>query len=484
MQIINKSIRTVLVAAGLLFCVPSFSAGSVHIDNIDTVRNFPFVDVFVHVNMVPVGVSEFSQTHFRILENGTPVEVRDFQKLPSDSDTLYLVLSLDSSKSISREFLARIKVSAREIIRSTGPTDKIAVYRFNDRSVRLRDFITDRKDLIRAIEDIERHGKKTLLYENLYESLDFMHVNSGGNGAVIVFTDGVDEGSSITDNDVISSAKQKGIPVYFISLKDSGNSSVMNRIAKLTGGILLYHDDTKELSDLYRTILLTHKNKYWLQYRASPDSRGGIHTVKVLFDYNSHLSSDSRQVRYKEPLLYVDSLTGLTVILLGLIFILLLIITVTFFYFLKREKKLLEAISDVKARSGVNRQEKFIELEETERMREEEVLSSLDPEYTYANAWLVEKVGPETGKKFPIYWDEVTIGRSKDNSIVVDDQSVSMTHAKIKNLKNSYHIFDLVSDNGTFLNGKKLLRPKALYDWDEIQVGRSRFVFRGSKRPH
>jgi pSer/pThr/pTyr-binding forkhead associated (FHA) protein len=119
--------------------------------------------------------------------------------------------------------------------------------------------------------------------------------------------------------------------------------------------------------------------------------------------------------------------------------------------------------------------------DEEERKREDRVLLAGEAEYSYARAWLVEKDGPEAGKKFPIFWEEVTLGREEENTVVIRDQAVSLKHAKIKRMKNAYYLFDMVSDNGTFVNGNKLLRPRPLYDWDEIRVGRSLFIFRGSK---
>jgi len=113
--------------------------------------------------------------------------------------------------------------------------------------------------------------------------------------------------------------------------------------------------------------------------------------------------------------------------------------------------------------------------------RKDQILSSMDSEYNYSDAWLVEKDGPDSGKKYPIFWEEITIGRGKESSIVVEDNSVSLKHSKIKSVDNKFYLFDLASDNGTFLNGKKLLRPKAIYDWDEIKIGRTLFIFRGSK---
>jgi hypothetical protein len=92
--------------------------------------------------------------------------------------------------------------------------------------------------------------------------------------------------------------------------------------------------------------------------------------------------------------------------------------------------------------------------------------------------WLLEKDGPETGKKYPIFWKNITIGRDPSNGIVINDIAVSAKHLRIRGVRGSFYIVDLASENGTFLNGKKLLRVKKLNDWDEIRVGRTSFIFR------
>jgi len=106
-----------------------------------------------------------------------------------------------------------------------------------------------------------------------------------------------------------------------------------------------------------------------------------------------------------------------------------------------------------------------------------------EDEGCYAHAWLYQKDGPELGKKYLLQSREAFIGHGINNSVVIDDESVSLQHAKIKNINGTYHIFDLMSEYGTFLNGKKLLRPKALHDWDEIKIGRIILIFRGAMRP-
>jgi len=48
----------------------------------------------------------------------------------------------------------------------------------------------------------------------------------------------------------------------------------------------------------------------------------------------------------------------------------------------------------------------------------------------------------------------------------------------MRRIEGGYYLYDLVSDSGTYLNGKKLLRPRLLHDWDEIKAGKTVFIFR------
>ena len=64
----------------------------------------------------------------------------------------------------------------------------------------------------------------------------------------------------------------------------------------------------------------------------------------------------------------------------------------------------------------------------------------------YHHGWLVEKEGPHTGRKYRINWHVVTLGFSDDNSIVIDDNTVSARHAKIERQGKKFVLFDLMSE--------------------------------------
>ncbi len=91
-------------------------------------------------------------------------------------------------------------------------------------------------------------------------------------------------------------------------------------------------------------------------------------------------------------------------------------------------------------------------------------------------AVLIGMSGDVKGKTFPIDRDEITLGRSKDNTIMLDNPTVSGHHCCVVRDGDRYLLRDLESTNGTRLNSKEVteskLRPK-----DLIQVGSVEFLF-------
>ncbi|SFS12111.1 FHA domain-containing protein [Dyella sp. OK004] len=74
-----------------------------------------------------------------------------------------------------------------------------------------------------------------------------------------------------------------------------------------------------------------------------------------------------------------------------------------------------------------------------------------------------------------------TIGRRSDNDIVVDDLSVSASHAWIINQHGHYLIMNTLSTNGTFVNDKRV-HEAVLKHGDRIRLGQAEFVFRTRER--
>jgi hypothetical protein len=69
-----------------------------------------------------------------------------------------------------------------------------------------------------------------------------------------------------------------------------------------------------------------------------------------------------------------------------------------------------------------------------------------------------------------------TIGRGPENDIVIRDERVSKQHARIVKQGTEYYLEDLDSRNGTFFEGKSILKVHLQAD-DEFQVGPIAFQF-------
>ena len=76
----------------------------------------------------------------------------------------------------------------------------------------------------------------------------------------------------------------------------------------------------------------------------------------------------------------------------------------------------------------------------------------------------------------------VTIGSRSDNDITIGgDSTVSRLHALLERVGDRWGLKDLNSTNGTRVNGRPLFGEHVLRDGDELQLGRTRLVFRDSR---
>ena len=79
----------------------------------------------------------------------------------------------------------------------------------------------------------------------------------------------------------------------------------------------------------------------------------------------------------------------------------------------------------------------------------------------------------DTGERTALLADAITIGRSRDRAIMIDDTRVSRAHAHIEPRQGAWAIFDDGSANGTTVNGEALpvSRPCPLRPGDVIGIG-------------
>ena len=101
------------------------------------------------------------------------------------------------------------------------------------------------------------------------------------------------------------------------------------------------------------------------------------------------------------------------------------------------------------------------------------------PELNAGIAVLVVTRGALEGVRFTLDSrgdQEITIGRSPEATIFLDDVTVSRKHAELTHDESGWHIKDSGSLNGTYVN-RNLIETVALKNNDEVQVGKYRLAF-------
>jgi len=94
-------------------------------------------------------------------------------------------------------------------------------------------------------------------------------------------------------------------------------------------------------------------------------------------------------------------------------------------------------------------------------------------------AWLVVRSGPRVGTQFGLGVSRPNvIGRDPNKAdIVLDEESVSREHARVRFENGQFVLHDMASTSGTYINGNNIQR-QMLYDNDRITLGRVELVFK------
>ena len=88
---------------------------------------------------------------------------------------------------------------------------------------------------------------------------------------------------------------------------------------------------------------------------------------------------------------------------------------------------------------------------------------------------LMKDGGGETS--FPLTRETYTVGRHRNNDIVISDPKVSSFHARLDRSPEAFVVVDLKSRNGSFINGRRV-ETGALRNGDELRMGPARLVYR------
>lgn len=242
--------------------------------------NFPEVVFYASIldeNGAPVeglDASDFKITEIDTTGKVDDVSIREVEQVLSSKDKISMQLVLDASGSMSSyNKIDMSKYAANALVNKLGQRsgDKISVIAFDDYVYLVQDFTSAKADLSGAIDSLSVGGS-TALYDGIYAGLTQTYYETGVK-CVIALTDGEENASSYTFDDVINLAKQTAIPVFIIGVGDYGyDSSELQLMASECSG-RYYSADEQDLDtileDIYTGIYEEQQDYYMFSYTSN-----------------------------------------------------------------------------------------------------------------------------------------------------------------------------------------------------------------------
>jgi pSer/pThr/pTyr-binding forkhead associated (FHA) protein len=93
-----------------------------------------------------------------------------------------------------------------------------------------------------------------------------------------------------------------------------------------------------------------------------------------------------------------------------------------------------------------------------------------------SGALVIRSGGGRVGQSFPMTGEKMTIGRSPETDVFLDDVTVSREHATLVRRGGDWYLDDSGSLNGTYVNRQRVDSHR-LDDGDELQIGKFKLTF-------
>jgi Ca-activated chloride channel homolog len=176
-------------------------------------------------------VNNLTRTDFRVFEDGVeqPLSDLSLRQVPVD-----VVLMLDASSSVS-DNLEDFRHAAEEFAGHLSADDRISLIQFDDRVLLLQDWTKSRVQLRRALRRIVP-GMYTRFHDAMLLAARDQFPRSSSRHAVIVLTDGNDNGRGTTFEAALRAALQSQIAVYVISNIELERAKKQDELATLLAG--------------------------------------------------------------------------------------------------------------------------------------------------------------------------------------------------------------------------------------------------------
>lgn len=244
------------------------------------------IRVDVNLVLIPVTVTDplnrlvtgLERDNFFMYESNLPQKIKSFS---SEDAPVSIGIIFDLSGSMANKIL-RARDSILEFLRTANPEDEFFVIGFNDRPELIEDFTSSVDDIEARLLNV-RPGKRTALLDAIYFGVNKMKQAKNERKALLVVSDGGDNRSRYTENEVRNIVRESDVQIYSIGIFDQYAATpeertgpiLLNDVSDETGGQLYRVDDIADMGDIATKISAELRNEYVIGYKPEDTHKDG-----------------------------------------------------------------------------------------------------------------------------------------------------------------------------------------------------------------
>lgn len=448
---------------------------------------------------LPPGVSPKS-TDFQLVIDGKPAATAQ----DIHAEQLNLTFLVDVSGSMKGHPLNDAKSALTSFMKNVRPQDKFSLISFADLDKRRSGFADPPGSFTKALTALEAEGKQTKLYDALYTALtQARKEDSQGRHILVVISDGKDEGSGKTLQDVIDASREALVPIYAVYRGQiEPFADVLSGLANAADGTFSSTKTQQEIEKALADIYDREKQSLAVRFSYSADrGRQAATAVIELRQPDGTTLRDALTVPIPAAVIHEsinvpgtvkpstalpgrstsawDTLTFFLRIRPLLWLLLVLLLGSGGGFWLWRHTRQPPPQTPPPEPGQVTKPGQVTTPDTSRKRRETVVIGQYFPipGSGHPAAILRGVAGPVNGRQYAVEKDIFTIGAGASNDLpIAEDAYVSGKHAYLRYEQGSLFIFDSGSRNGTFVNdGTVPESGLVLHPGDHIKVGSSAF---------